>query len=577
MSIPLWVTRASVYSEFPIEKQQEFFDLKQKKVISDYDNFYYTVFLSGDDGSEKLEVYQKHVEAMQKKNTLDYVNGRLKGNEFVEDKVNGISGLIGDLNKRRAAFDFKSQDVIDFYGLDYYPFGLKFYNNKLSLSECFDILICDTLPNPKTPRIMVQLRARYLWLFGFEKCFRESLEYLQRILMDFDIDILRVQENRIDYAFHTNCIQNFEKFFDRRMLVNSCRTNSRIYNHVGDPQHDWSIDYLSIGSRSAKSVFFRAYNKTREVVEKAYKTFFLELWFKHGLISAYDKYCLEIAFQRKSYDVGLLIGRICWYLEFGSDEFLKQDLEDLVKKCYADNCNSSEIRKQISGVLPEVTVICNLEFETHTDFYRSFDKSLLDIPCHHDFIYSRVRKIYECRKAFVDYLTSYDGSLAFVDNLDLMQEEIKRGRNKFTKTVNKVRIFDEEGFYKWREKYIDSHYSHFWKRLRSCKLNTEYNPDLYRTYERKIDVERVKRKVVTDIATLSIHRNGINDCFDLNADISDFYSLLNDNDMHFIGAVSDSGELAEIKYGDYYTVKQRKNRQYRSVVSSPDQVDDKSS
>lgn len=542
MAIPKRVSRCTVYPEFSTEVQNEWFSVKEKKVISDYDNFYYTVHLFEDRCEEE------------------------------------IKSLIEDLKKCREAFDFKSDRVVDFMGLDYYPFGLKMYNNKLSKPECFDVLVCESLPNEKTPRIMVQLRARYLWLFGFKNCFTESFEKVKQILMGYDIDVKKVVENRIDYAFHTNSIQNFEAYFDRNLLVESCATNARIYNHVGDPNRDWSIDYLSIGSRSAKSVFFRAYNKTREVVEQAYKSFFLQVWRENELISAYDQYCIEVAYQRKSYDVGLLIGRIQWYLQYGADDRIKESLRELHKKCYADSSNSSEIRKQIDGLLPGVTTICNIEFETHKDFYRTFDKSLLELPgglTELDTYTERVFQIYDCRRSFVDYLTSFDGSVAFMDNVADVRAEIKaaRKRKEFYKKIDGKRTFQSDLFEVWKKKFVAEHYADFWKRIRACRLGTDYMPEIYREYERNVDVEKIKRRICADVALLSIHRHGPNESFDLNADMSDFYSVLNDNDMHFIGAVDSNGECVEIKYGDYYTVKQRKNRQYESIVQAPPRED----
>lgn len=509
MAIPLWVSRSKIFDEFSFEKQKEFFDLKQKKVIADYDNFYYSMFLD-------------------------------------EDKsCKGIEKLLRELEICRDAFDFKKADGVDFCGFDYFPFGLKFYNNRLSIPECYDVLICNSLPNEKTPRIVVQLRARYLWLYGFKKCFNDSLKDVQKLLKSFDIVAVRVKENRLDYAFHTNCIQSFDKFFDRERLIKTCKTKSRIYCHVGDPQHDWSIDYFSVGSRSSKSVFFRAYNKTREVVEKAYKAFFIEKWHDNGLISNYDKYCLEQAYLLKSYDVGLLVGRIKWYKEFGTDIELKKRLDKLLKMCYANNDNSTKIRKEIAGVLPEVTVICNMEFETHTDFYRSFEKSFPMFPTKikPDDLRYRCMVIYECRKSFVDYLTST--TLCFVRDKNIKRKDFK-----------------------------ESDYLHFWRRVRSTKLGTRYKPDVSRSYERNLDVDRAKRKLVSDAAVLSLYKNGINE-YDLTEDISDMLSLLNDNDMCNYRIIDVStGEYGEVSYGDHYTVKKRKGRQYRSFLPSADQSEE---
>lgn len=518
MSVPLWCSRADIFSEFTVQEQDSYFNLKQKKVISDYDNFYYSVFLK----------YDAH----------DIERACKEYGTMVIDSYKNIEKFISELQAMREVYDFKSGVTYDFYGFDYLPFGLKFYNNRLSLNECFDILICDVLPNDKTPRIMVQIRARFLWLYGFKKAFNDSFKALKDLLNSFGIEMEMIKENRIDYAFHTNSIQSFEKAFDRKRLSNLCRTNARIYQHIGDPQHNWSIDTFTVGSRSSKTVFFRAYNKTREVVEKAYKCFFIKVWFDNGLISQYDKYCLEKAYQMKSYDVGLLVGRIKWYLEFGKNVKLKEELKSLLEECYSKSDNSTAIRKAISGVLPEVTVICNMEFETHTDFYRSFNPSMPMFATKikpTDLRY-RCFTIYECRKSYIDYLTRYGGFISFVKD-------------------NSVKLKD----------FTDDMYLNFWKRIRSCKIGTKYKPELIRSYERNVDVERAKRRLVSNVSVLSFYKKGLN-YNDLNEDLSDALSYLNDNDMCTYDF--------NARYDDHDSLKIRLNRQYRTLFPSTDQSED---
>lgn len=527
--IPKWVYNAEVFGEFSPEEQKQYFNLTRDKYLAEIDNFYYTVFLSEDEDAANIDL------------------------------------LIEDLEKLKAAFDIKSEDKLDFYGFDFYPFGLKGYNYRLSMPEEFDILIRNSLPNDKTPRVWVQIRARYIWLNGCRKCIKQSYKLLKEITDNYGIEILQVQENRVDYCFHNNAIQAPEKFFDRPKLQKHCKTNARIYNLVGNPQDNWSLDYASIGSRNSGSWFFRVYNKGREVVEQNYKSFFIDIWHKNGLINEYDKYCYEYAFKLKSYDVGLLIGQIHWYLKHGKDADLKEQLLEIYDKYFVKNSNSKKIRnavkystgkvisyndvvyikKKLNLVLPAVTVITNIEYETHRDFYRSFDKSLLSLKNKkRQQKLSRVLQIYGCRKAFVDHLTTFGNSVAFVkDN-----------------TVT-------------RKKFNDDMYLAFWKRLRSTKWNTNYKPELHRTYERELDLERAKRRLVSDAAVLSIHKNGLN----LNTateDFADAFATLNDNDMQKLAFVDvTTGEISEVDYGDYYTVKQRKNRQYRSIVKSSGQED----
>lgn len=531
MSIPLRCVRAEIFNEFTDVEKKDYFNLTEKKFYAEIDNFYFSIFLD---------------------------------EEFCSS---GIERFIYDLEKLRECFDFKSDENLDFYGFDYFPFGYKCFNNRLSIPELYDVFVCSSLPNDKTPRILIQLRSRYLWLYNTRVCIKEAYNAILNVLQDYNISVLRVQENRVDYAHHNNAIQNPEKFFELSNMRKHCKTSARIFNQVGNPQNNWTPDYLSVGSRNSRSVFFRIYNKTREVVEQNYKAFFIELWFKNGLINSYDKYCLEYAFRVKSYDVGILCGQLHWYIEFGKDEKRKKYFKWLYEKYFSDNVNTAQLRKNVRkylethisyddinyvrkklvNVLPPVTIITNIEFETHRDFYRFFNKSLLKINNKSDDILSRVYQIYGCRKAFVNYMSSYGSVVSFVKDSKIQ-----------------------------KKKFDNSMYLSFWKRLRSANWNTKYTPDLLRSYERYMDIERAKRRIVSDAAVLSIHKNGLN-YNDTTTDFADVFSLLNDNDINMMFVDNSTGELinAHIKYGDYYTVKQHKNRQYRSFFPSSCQDEDK--
>ncbi|MBQ8669465.1 hypothetical protein IJ472_06770 [bacterium] len=522
------VSRSEVYQEFTPEFAENWFDLKQKKYLFNYDNLYYSVFLDEDIHSDVVSI--------------------------------GIGSLLLDLKKLKEHFSSKLDPPQ--YGIyDYYPFGYKFYNNTLSYNEEFDILLTNNIPNRSTPRIVVQIRSRCIWQRGYVGAFEYSLKHLLELLKEFEIDVFKIGVNRIDYAFHTNCIQNMEKLFDRPHLVKHCVTNTRIYNAVGDPQNEWSIDYFSVGSRKSNSVFFRSYNKTREVVEQAYKSFFIDKWHKEGLISAYDKWCLEQAYQKASYDVGILIARIDWYLQFGKDEDLKNTILKLKTKYYAKNSNSTQIKKKIdpawieddnkviNRVLPPVTMIVNFEFETHRTFYDSFANSMDNavVTTEYDCLRTYILKVYECRKSFIRYLTSKGGTIAFVADKSI-----------------KPKDFTEE------------HYMDFWQRLRRVDVGTDFEPELSREYVRNIDVEKLLRRIVSGISSLSAISKPANSD-DLDIDFSDLVSYLNDNHKQkgsFVPVDVDTGLMAKIKYGDYSTIKDRKNRQYRTLVPSSPQNDE---
>ena len=91
-------------------------------------------------------------------------------------------------------------------------YGFNVYKYCLSDPDLYDIFIIDYLPNIDTPRVLVQLRAYGLWVYGVEEMIIKSFEKVQELFMDFveDIDyyseVEKCRENRIDYCFHTHTL-----------------------------------------------------------------------------------------------------------------------------------------------------------------------------------------------------------------------------------------------------------------------------------------------------------------------------------------------------------------------------------
>ncbi len=71
----------------------------------------------------------------------------------------------------------------------------------------------------------------------------------------------------------------------------------------------------------------------------------------------------------KSFKTGCLVGRIKWYLEFGSNEELKDKLKKLLVSCNVNSDNNPRIEKEIKGILPPPKEVMNVEFETKRKFY----------------------------------------------------------------------------------------------------------------------------------------------------------------------------------------------------------------
>lgn len=483
------IKRCKVFNEFSPELQKQYFGFTRDKVVFNIDTLYYTVSLMETDRVEQMLSQLKLWKD-------DYNNG----------------------NKD-----------ITYYDMEYLPFHFCHYEHCLRIDNMFDIFIASYLPNTSTPRIVVQLRSVGLWLNGAESMINESYNNLLLLLQSFRIRVEKVCINRIDYAYHSNLIQNTENFFNDTCLLDNLNTKMRIYQKVGNITDRVEIDYLCLGNRKSNNIFFRAYNKTREVIEKGYKGFFIDLWFKNGLISEYDKFCLEIGYKYNSY-VSMNIARIDWYLLYGTDDNLKRDLRRIREKCFENSDNYTYIKKALRNVLPEVTVIMNCEYQTKTKFFKSLENTIGAIP--YESVADataelrNVIKIVRNSKLFTDYLTS-----------------------------NTVSFCEKDG----------TEYLNWWKRIRSCKIDTMFKGEIMRQYGNHIEIEKLKQRMLTSVAGISAYKNNINNN-DLTADISDFLCILNDNDVCNVTIDTNTGEQLEFKYRNYDTIKKRKQRQIKPLL-----------
>ena len=363
--IPKYVTRAKIFGEFSPEDQAEYFSLTEKKVLAHLDNLYYTVFIYGDKPSIAEDV----------KNKVGFPDDSLIEEpepsyqteiEEVPGRVERLIDKLEELHEQKSgAYD---QQIV-FQDLDYYHSNHAIYKHRLSCQENYDIFIASYLPNDDTPRIEVQIRTRSLVLLGIDEALRASFEKVVQILRSYDLKVITTRENRLDYAFHTNIIQNPIEYFSDDDLLDHTVSTMRNGQKVFDLGKEIDLSYFALGNRKSNNVFFRAYNKSREVCEMGYKSFFIDRWRENGLISLYDYEVYSLAYESKSYTVGLLIGRIKWYLAHGKNSHLKAELHQLLKTCYEKNSNTDAIRQKIKGLLPEVTVVCNVEFETKRKFY----------------------------------------------------------------------------------------------------------------------------------------------------------------------------------------------------------------
>lgn len=251
MCIRIDVKRTKFYQELDEGRAKEFFDLTDKKILPCIDNVYYTCFFKHD------------------KN----------GNVY-------MLPLFDELAQAKTVAQTK-HDNVSFGHLHLTPYGFNMYKYCLSEPDLYDIFITDYLPNDNTPRVLVQLRAYGLWVYGVEKMLSDSFRQVQQIfdayaLDDYDFSISKTRENRIDYCFHTNIIKNPYKQFSESNVERCCHTIFNNYGIVGhieksktaDKNISFVKDYISFGKRKANNIFVRIYNKGLEVVQLAYKSFF---------------------------------------------------------------------------------------------------------------------------------------------------------------------------------------------------------------------------------------------------------------------------------------------------------------
>ena len=259
------------------------------------------------------------------------------------------------------------------------------------------------------------------------------------------------------------------------MLRNNLQTSFNIYSKTGRKNgNELTVEYLSLGSRRSNNLFFRTYNKTREVVEMNYKGFFIDLWYQNKLISFYDKFCLEYAYKKGSYSQ-LEFAKLEFYLQYGTDKTIKEAIL-LLKQDYSTNLE--HIRAYTKNLLPAVTLVMNVEFQTMRKFYSYSDdmiNSLDTFSSYDDDVLSRLFKILDNRKLFLNYLTS--NTVYF----------IKGG------------------------KYFD-----WWERLRNLKIKSNHKcKELVRDYSRNLNMDKLEQRLKSTLASMNVYLNRDNtDLFD---------------------------------------------------------------
>lgn len=461
------------------EKDTEFwFDFKKKKFLHNIDTFYYSVkfvndFTADTRDSQVIrfrEFFRKKYELLDANVQIDFLQ------VGVDDKF---------LNLRRCAFA-----------------GM--YTICLEYPQWFDIFIAPSVPRGSdggasvTCELVVQIRSYMLWVYGVNKAFELSYEYVQTLANSFGLDIGYCQENRIDYCWHSNYLTRPEQFFSLdnfyRMRVD--RFHDAITHSEKKGSQDYEIDYVALGKRSDK-VFVRIYLKSKEVVEQGYKGWFFYFWLFNGLINRYDLYVYEECYKRRNWSY-LNMARASFYLEYGQDEHSLGICRRLVNGELT--MEEDTLQRFVDSLTPKVNLIMNVEYQTK----RRHSKTYQLLPVRDNSAKLTAKRIYDYldnRKLIMDYLTFYV--------LRLVEP---------TGEVNKSR----------RE------LCGFWKALRSCKLVdvhlTPKHLKLVRDYSRNLNAQLVKTRAINSIVTYGFYQKGINQDA-IVKDVMDVLCTLNDNDV----------------------------------------------
>lgn len=471
-----------IYNELTEEQNTFWFDFKQRKFLHNIDTFYYSVKLKNDftDSSEDPAVLAFRAKMENEKKQLNHS----KGIDFIDFSI----GSFGSLLLCRGAF-------------------ADFYNIRLSSPEEFDIFISPVVPKNTegvsvTSEIIVQLRSYYLWSRGLVNAFESSLEIIKHICAMYKLDIDYIQENRVDFCWHSNYFLkpssffNHENFYKMRVSrYTECNTHSFA---VGSEGYD--MDYLALGRRGNK-VFIRIYHKTKEVIEMGYKPFFFKIWLMNGLINRYDFYCYEQAFIHKSFKY-LDIARLRWYIENGSNEELKLETAYFVDQYDQYGLVGDNIIKLANKCTPKVNTIVNVEFQT----MRKASKSFCLVPFHHVMN----------EKNYGSAVRVYD----YFDNIHIICDYL---------THHVLRLVEGDDKNKSRRDYCP-----FWASLRKTKLyDNKRFPDhlrLVREYNRNLNEKVCRKRAINSIIRCGFYQKGKNNDSS-KMDLIDFINTLNDNDF----------------------------------------------
>lgn len=477
-----------IFNELSKDDLNSWFDFRNNKNLRNIDNMYYTVKLKNDftEDSSDLLVLKCRSIIESKRNEL-YSSGEDSLSYFVEN--------YGNVNLLPKVFE-------------------RIYKFWMNVPDYFDVIVAPFVPvsssgESVTPQIYVQIRAYLIWQYGVSIAFQKSYDFVKAFVSSFGFEIESVLENRIDFCWHTNYFLNPEKYFNMdnffKLQVSRFKKFQFLATRLGS--EGFTVDYIATTRRSS-GIFFRIYNKTREVLEQGYKSWFFDVWCMSGLINNYDKYCYELALKQPNkrirYDY-LFIARLHWYVQYGRDDHIKSVCNFYIQQYEKYNMIGDDIIKFVDSITPHINVICNIEYACG----RRFTKTIPLAPLHdidNTVKYKEAARIYNVMDN--GYLL---GNFLLLNILKMVSgsdsNKSRRPLTSFWQSLVRTKSFD-------------------FKRL----------PDglkLKREHFREINEDIVKRRLINNMASLSLYHKGINDD-DFSQDFVDIMGLLfNDNDLQY--------------------------------------------
>jgi hypothetical protein len=326
------------------------------------------------------------------------------------------------------------------------------------------------------------------------------------------------------------------------------------------------------------------YNKAKEVIDNGCKGFFFELWHQKNLISYYDKWCYEYAYQcknRNSTDKA----RLLFYMQHGTNETI---IHQYTQALNNPGTTYREFQQLANMHTPKLTAIMNIEYETKRNFYRNSDNWIdtnlspvnrADMPPQLERLYS----IIDNRCVFVEYLTRVTVSFR-KDNRPLKLRKLaEKMKDKIMqKCTDKAQVEDcEIDFTEYDEAeeldrpVDDNEYEPFWRMLRSTKLQDNPTPlKLVREYGKTINHLAAAKRLITAVSTNGAYnaaKKGLTEeqlkAKDYNEHLDEYHEYLcniNDNDLNRL--------FANFKTITITKFRRIKNRAFKDEIEPNDTV-----